>query len=92
MPLFGWVVRWLLSELIWQIKRRIGEINIDNPHDHGQLWSIELHDYALKKGDKGLLDIFEAHQQKKWAQSSDKLAFGQMGFCPGACIFGFLSC
>lgn len=76
MPLFGWVVRWLLFELIW----RITENNIDNPHDRGQVTPVELHAYAWRKKDKLLLDIYEAHQQKKWARISEKLANGQMVF------------
>jgi hypothetical protein len=76
MPMFGWIVRCLLSELIWRLK----ENDIDNPHDRGQVRPYELRDHALKKGDKLLLDIYEAHEQKKRAVSLEKLAYGQMLF------------
>jgi hypothetical protein len=46
----------------------------------GYVRPTELLDHALRKGDKLLLHIYEAHEQKQIARISDNLTAGKMLF------------
>ena len=67
------------------------QTEIDYQRRDGRVHSNELRDRALRK-DRPPLDIYEAHEQKQIAQSSDKLAVGQMAFSvPALATFDYFA-
>ena len=81
MPLAGTLCRWV----VWLLQFEIPWPNWmrrqrDYRRQPGMVWAIELLDHALEKGDKLLLDMHSAHEQKRSAEEAAKLVTGQAIF------------
>lgn len=81
LPLVGELFRLALWELIievpwpsWMLSER------DYRRQVGMVYPHELHDHALKKGDKLLLDIYTDHEHRMSTQESEKMVMAQMVF------------
>lgn len=78
MPLAFWIFQQIGSILYpylsWMQTER------DYEPSYGNVFPTKLRDHALEKGDKLLLDIYEAHEQKQIARFLDELAAGKMMF------------
>lgn len=81
MPLAGELFRQMVWELMINIPRPNWTVNErDYRRPVGKVRPEELHEHALRKGDKFLLDIYTAHRQRKSAQEAAEIAVAQIAF------------
>jgi hypothetical protein len=81
LPLIGGCSRWLIGELTIHLPLPKWPQDFDpyrRPTDCVMLQ--ELHELALEKGDKFVLDIYASHEQKRVERKTTKDAMGQIMF------------
>ena len=73
---------WLFQQLGWILNPYLSWMQTERDYQpsDGNVRPTDILDYALRKGDKLLLDIYEAHERKQIARFSDELAVCQMMF------------